>query len=281
MQIGVNLWVWGAPITTDRIEVTLPKAAEMGFDAVEIPLVDPEGFDYERTASLLTEHDLDVGVVAAMSEDRDLLHEDPDVRANGRSYLRDCIDGASAVGATQLGGPLYSAVGRTWKMTEAERAEAVGDAVAELRALAGYAADRGVTLCVEPLNRFETSFMNTVEQGIEVIDRVDSDHCQLLLDTFHMNIEEKSIEAAIESAGDRIGYFHACGNDRGAPGNDHIDWAGVAAALDAVDYDDKVIIESFTPEVESIAKAAAIWRPLEPSQDALARDGLRNLRGYF
>jgi len=281
MQIGVNLWVWGAPVNTDHIEQTVPKAADMGFDAVEIPLADPEGFDHDRTAALLEQHDLDVGVVAAMSEDRDLLHEDPAVRENGRDYLRTCIETADGIGATQLGGPLYAAVGRTWKMSPAERAAAVEQLVEQLQELAEYAADHGVTLCVEPLNRFETSFLNTAEQGIEVIDRVDSPHCQLLLDTFHMNIEEKSIRRAIESAGDRLGYFHACGNDRGAPGNDHIDWAEVVRALNRVGYDDKAIIESFTPEVESIAKAAAIWRPLEDSQDALATDGLAHLQDYF
>ena len=281
MQIGVNLWVWGAPITTEHIEEKIPLAAEMGFDAVEIPLADPEGFDHDRAASLLREHDLDVGVVAAMSEDRDLLHDDPDVRANGRQYLKTCIETADAVGATQLGGPLYAAVGRTWQMTDAERADAVDLVVDQLRSLADHAAERDVTLCVEPLNRFETSFLNTVDQGFEVIDRVERTNCRLLLDTFHMNIEEKSITNAIEAAGDRIGYFHACGNDRGAPGNDHIDWAGVAAALESAGYDDKAIIESFTPEVESIAKAAAIWRPLEESQDVLASDGLSNLRDIF
>jgi D-psicose/D-tagatose/L-ribulose 3-epimerase len=96
-----------------------------------------------------------------------------------------------------------------------------------------------------------------------------------------MNIEEKSIRKAIESASDRLGYFHACGNDRGAPGNDHIDWDEVIRALNRVGYDDKAIIESFTPEVESIAKAAAIWRPLEESQDVLASDGLAYLRDRF
>jgi len=281
MQIGINLWVWGAPITTERVEHTVPRAAEMGFDAVEIPLVDPATLDYERAAAVLNKHDLDVGMVVAMSEDRDLLHDDPDVRANGRSYVKACIEGASAVGANQLGGPLYSAVGRTWRMTEAERAAAVEKLVGELGELSEYAAAHDVTLCVEPLNRFETSFLNTVEQGIELIDRIDDPHCQLLLDTFHMNIEQKSIEDAIEAAGDRIGYFHACGNDRGAPGNGHIDWTGVTNALTAAGYDDMVAIESFTPEVESIANAAAIWRPLEESQETLAADGLRNLRAVF
>jgi D-psicose/D-tagatose/L-ribulose 3-epimerase len=281
MQIGINLWVWGAPMNTERVESTVPKAAELGFEAVEIPLVDPDLLDYDRTAAVLDEHDLDVGMVVAMSEDRDLLQEDPNVRKNGRSYIKACIEGASAVGASQLGGPLYSAVGRTWRLSEAERAAAVDQLIEQLRELTEHAAAHDVTLCVEPLNRFETSFLNTVEQGVEVIDRIDDPHCQLLLDSFHMNIEEKSIGAAIEAAGDRIGYFHACANDRGAPGNGHLDWSEVTNALAAVGYDDKAVIESFTPEVESIANAAAIWRPLEESQDKLATDGLRNLQCSF
>lgn len=280
MQIGVNLWVWGAPITTEHIEETVPRAAEMGFDAVEIPLANPGRFDHDRAAALLEDYDMDVTVVAAINEERDLLHDDPTVRANGREYIRSCVETADAVGATKLGGPMYAAVGRTWQMTDEERAAAEAQLVDQLAELSAHAADHGVTLCVEPLNRFETSFLNTVEQAIAIVDRVEDPHCQLLLDTFHMNVEEKSIPAAIRSAGDRIGYFHACGNDRGAPGNGHLDWAGVTDALADVDYDDEAVIESFTPEVESIAKATAIWRPLESSQDRLARDGLENLREY-
>jgi D-psicose/D-tagatose/L-ribulose 3-epimerase len=281
MRIGINLWVWGGPVTTAYVEETVPRAAEMGFDAVEIPLADPAGFDHDRAARLLEDHGLEATVVAAISEERDLLHEDPEVRANGRQYVRDCIETASTLGASRLGGPLYAAVGRTWQMTDRERAEAIERVADQLAELASHAADHGVTLCVEPLNRFETSVLNTVEQGVGVVDRVDDPHCRLLLDTFHMNIEEKSLPAAIRAAGDRIGYVHACGNDRGAPGNGHIDWEEVAGALADVGYDDTAVIESFTPAVDSIANAASIWRPLEPSQDALARDGLANLRACF
>lgn len=281
MDIGVNLWVWGAPISTAHLEKTIPHAAELGFDAVELPLAEPDSFDRGRARELLRENDLEAGAVVAISEERDLLHEEPAVRENGREYVRDCVETAASLGVTELGGPLYAAVGRTWQMTPDERAAAVDRVVEQLRGLAAHAADHDVTLCVEPLNRFETSFLNTAEQGIEIVDRVDSTHCRLLLDTFHMNIEEKSIPRAIESAGDRLGYFHACGNDRGAPGNDHIDWDGVADALATVGYDDLAMIESFTPEVDSIANAAAIWRPLEDSQDKLASDGLANLRGTF
>jgi D-psicose/D-tagatose/L-ribulose 3-epimerase len=150
--------------------------------------------------------------------------------------------------------------------------------VSQLSGLAAYAADHGVTLCLEPLNRFETSFLNTARQALEVIDRVNHPGCQLMLDTFHMNIEETSLGEAIRAAGPRLRHVHACENDRGAPGAGHVPWAEVASALKEIGYDGPVVIESFTAKVKSIARAAAIWRPLAATQDAIAYDGLKFLQ---
>jgi len=281
MQFGINLWVWGAPTTDERIARRVPQAAEMGFDVVEFPLEEPGGFDYDAAADRLAAHDLDASVVVAMTAERDLLHDDPGVREDARAYVRESVDAAAALGADRVVGPLYSAVGRTWRLDADERAQALDDVVDQLSELSSYAGDRGVTLCVEPLNRFETSVLNTTEQAVDVVDRVDDPACQLLLDTFHMNVEERSLPAAIRAAGDRIGHFHACGNDRGAPGSGHVDWTAVAAALADVGYDDQAVIESFTPDIESIARAAAIWQPLAASQDDLAREGLAFLEECF
>ena len=151
----------------------------------------------------------------------------------------------------------------------------------QLKELATYAADRGVVLCVEPLNRFETSFLNLASQAIEIVDRVDSPGCGMLLDTFHMNIEERSIGDAIRAAGKRLKHLHACENDRGAPGSGHIDFTEVADACRAAGYTGPAVIESFTSAVKSIARAAAIWRPLAETQDGLAQDGLKHLRKCF
>ena len=158
-----------------------------------------------------------------MSPDRDLLHADASVRANAMSYVKHCIDAAQTIGATNVVGPLYSAVGRTWQATADERKKDLDLLVGELKELARYAGERGVVICVEPLNRFETSFLNLASQAIEVVDRVDHPACGLLLDTFHMNIEEQSIGDAIRAAGPRLKHLHACENDRGAPGSGHID----------------------------------------------------------
>jgi D-psicose/D-tagatose/L-ribulose 3-epimerase len=278
VHFGVNTWVWAAPLSDAELAVLAPKVAGLGFDWIELPIETPGDFDYTRARSLIHEHGLGVSVAAAFGPDRDLISPDNAIRANAATYIRHCVDAAHTIGATNLIGPMYSAVGRTWQMTDQERERDMQVLVPALRELAEYAAARDVVLCVEPLNRFETSFINLASQGGELIDRVDHPHCQLMLDTFHMNIEERALGDAIRVVGRRLRHFHACENDRGAPGSGHVPWADVAAALREIGYAGPVVIESFTSKVKSIARAAAIWRPLAATQDDLARDGLAFLR---
>jgi len=282
MEFGVSTWVWEAGLTTKKLERLLPKISEMGFDLVELPIAELNLIDYDRAADLLDEYGLGASVCAVIGPDRDFLHpEDDEKRENIISYLRGCIEAASTVGATRVAGPIYSSVGRVWRATDEQRERNLRSLADDLRDLAEQADDHGVTLCVEPLNRYETSFLNTVEQGRELVDRVDHPGCGLLLDTFHMNIEEQSVSGAIRSAGDRIAHFHASGNDRGAPGAGHLPWGEIGGALQDAGYDGPVVIESFTPEVESIARAASIWRSYEPDQDLIAEKGLGTLREHL
>lgn len=278
MKIGINAWVWDSPITTERLAELAPKAAQMGFDHIEVPIEATSDLDYEEGARIIQDEGLGVSVVAAMGPDRDLIHPDESIRDNGMDYLRHCIDAAQTLGAPNLVGPLYSAVGRTWQATDEEREADLKLLVRQLKELAAYAEEREVMLCVEPLNRFETSFINLAEQAIDVVDRVDSPACGIMLDTFHMNIEERSLGDAIRAAGERLQHVHACENDRGAPGSGHVPWEEVFEALQDIGYDGPLVIETFTSKVETIARAAAIWRPLASSQDALAEEGLSFLR---
>ncbi|MBM2848129.1 MAG: Sugar phosphate isomerase [Anaerolineales bacterium] len=278
MRFGVNTWVWTSPLTTAELEKLAPHVAEMGFDWIEAPLESIGDLDHKRGADIVRRHGLGVSACAAMGPDRDLIHPDEAIRKNGMAYLRQAIEATHALGGTNLVGPLYAAVGRTWQQTPAERARDLDVLVKNLGELARYAGDNGVILCVEPLNRFETSFINLAEQAIEVVDRVDHPNCQVMLDTFHMNIEEKSLGNAIRAAGKRLRHVHACENDRGAPGSGNVTWNEVAQALKDIKYDGPVVIESFTSKVKSIARAAAIWRSLAPTQDDLARDGLKFLK---
>lgn len=281
MKYGVNTWVWQAPLTTDSIEELAPKVAQMGFDIIEVPLEDLSLIDFERAAAIIRDHGLQVSTCAAMGPDRDLIHPELPIRDNGMQYIRDAVDATATLGGTNLVGPIYAAVGRTWQAPPAQRQKETDLVVEQLKQLSHYAGEHGVVLGIEPLNRFETSFINLAEQVVEVVDRVDQPACGVMLDTFHMNIEEKSLGDAIRLVGPRLKQLHACENDRGTPGSGNVTWDEVAEALHEIDYDGPVVIESFTDKVQSIARAAAIWRSLAPSQDALAADGLAFLREKF
>jgi D-psicose/D-tagatose/L-ribulose 3-epimerase len=281
MKIGINLWVWSSPHTTAELEKYAPIVKRMGFDMIEVAFENIGDLDCARGAKILRDAGLGVSAGAAMGPDRDLIHPDKSIRDNGMSYIRACIENTAELGATNLIGPMYSSVGRCWQQTPSERAADVRRLVEQLSALSEHAASYNVNLCVEPLNRFETSFLNTVRQMIEVIDAVNHPSCGILLDTFHMNIEEKNLGDAIRLAGKRVKHIHACENDRGAPGSGNVDWSSVAHGLHDIGYDGPVVIESFTDKVKTIARAAAIWRAFEPSQDALAENGLWFLRSLL
>ena len=281
MRFGVNAWVWTSPVTTAELERLAPRVAAMGFDWIEAPLESLSDLDPARGAEIVRAAGLGVSACAAMGPDRDLIHPDAAIRENGMAYVRGAIDAAHALGASNLIWPIYSAVGRSWQQTPEEREADLQTLVANLRALAEYAGERGVTLCLEPLNRFETSFINLASQAIEVVDRVNHPACQIMLDTFHMNIEEKNQHDAIVKAGKHLAHFHACGCDRGTPGNDHINWEGVVKGLKKINYQGDVVIESFTTDVKVIARAAAIWRRMEPTRNEIAVKGLKNVRKAF
>ncbi|MGV3774353.1 MAG: TIM barrel protein, partial [Verrucomicrobiales bacterium] len=138
-----------------------------------------------------------------------------------------------------------------------------------------------VQVCMEPLNRFETDFINTADQALQMVEDVGSPALKIHLDTFHMNIEEKNQAKAIRKVGKLLGHFHACGTDRGTPGNDSLQWEPIVAALKGIGYKGDVVIESFTTDVQVIARAAAIWRRIEPTTEEIAVKGIKNLKKFF
>ena len=279
--LGANTWIWVSPLTDERLAALAPRVRAFGFDVIELPIENAGDWDPSRARELLHKNQLRATTCAVMSPDRDLVSGDSAVVDSTRDYLRGAIDMAAAVGAKTFAGPIYSPVGKTWVMNRSERGSAVNVLVENLRSIAEHAEKRGVTIAIEPLNRFETSFMNTAEQVMEVVDRIASPSVGVLLDTFHMNIEERDPARAIRICGVHLAHVHACGCDRGAPGGDQIPWPGIASALRDVGYDGPIVIESFTIENQAIARAAAIWRPLAPTQDAIATGGLAFLRSLL
>ncbi|HEY8546068.1 MAG TPA: sugar phosphate isomerase/epimerase family protein [Acidimicrobiales bacterium] len=281
--IGANTWIWVSPLTDRALAELAPRIAAWGFDVVELPVEDVGDWDPSRTADLLARLGLRATVCAVMPPGRELVAAPDDVVGATQAYLRRCVDLAAAVGSGVVAGPMYASVGRTWRLDPGERAAIGAELRAALAPVADHAGARGVRLAVEPLNRYETSLVNTVEQGLELLDGLPRETVGLALDTYHLNIEEQDPPAAARAAGEagRLAHVQVCANDRGAPGADHVDWVGFRDALRAVGYPGPLCIESFTAENASIATAASIWRPLARSQDAIATDGLAFLRGLF
>jgi D-psicose/D-tagatose/L-ribulose 3-epimerase len=276
--LGINTWVWSSPLTDALLPELLRKVAALGFDAVELPLENPGDWTADVAGPLLDETGLQPFLVGAMAPGRDLVATDAVSVARTQDYLRACVELAAAVGAPAVCGPFYAATGRVWRMSADERDAAYAEWREHLAPVVDHAGERGVRIGIEPLNRYETSVVNTTDQALTGLDALLGPALGLALDTYHLGIEERSSADAVRTAGEHLVHVQVCGNDRGAPGGDQTDWHALLRALDEVRYAGPLNIESFTADNASIATAASIWRPLAPSQDQLATDGLAFLR---
>ena len=277
MRLGINTFLFTSPFT-DKSTALFKTFKRWGFETVEIPVEDPSHINPAHVKSELDKNGLACGsVCACMGPDRD-LRGTAEQQRTGLKYMKKLIDQMVVLDCPSLIGPVYSAVGRADAVPATEYKQQWKAVVNNLRDLCDYAESKGRQVCLEPLSRFETDFINTCDQGLQMLKDVGSPALKLHLDTFHMNIEEKDQGKAIRKAGQALGHFHACGSDRGTPGNDHIDWKPIAAALKAIKYKGDVVIESFTTDVKVIARAAAIWRRIEPTTDEIAVKGIKFLK---
>ncbi|WP_447647924.1 sugar phosphate isomerase/epimerase family protein [Microbacterium forte] len=275
--IAVNTWVWTSPLTDATLEPLARKAAGMGYQALELPLESVGDWDPSRARDVLDDLGLASIVVGAMGLRRSLLEQAGDVGAT-QDYLRSCIAAAATLGSAVVAGPFYAPTGATWRMSVDDRSRVVRELRTNLEPVAAEAASAGITLAVEPLNRYETSVLNTVEQSLDALAPLLGAGVGLALDTYHLNIEEKKPAEAIRAAGSAIAHVQVCGSDRGAVGDDHTDWPEILRALDDADYRGPLGLESFTGENATIAVAASVWRPLAASQDELAARSIQALR---
>lgn len=268
----MNAWVWASPFDSSSVPL-IAKAATMGFDAFTMPVEEPELIDIDATRAALQEHPMRLHVSGAYGPTRDLTHAEPRYRKESLDYIAATLTICEQLGARLLVGPAYSAVGKRRKIPAEQREREWALAVEGLTAAGKMAADHGVTLAIEPLNRFETDLVNTAAQVKRLIRDVDLPSVRIHLDTFHMHIEEQCIYDAIVLAGSDLVYVDASESDRGTPGLGQVHWQELARGLRDIAYQGDCVIESFTPDCVAIADAAAIWRPLASSQDALASEG--------
>ncbi len=279
IRFGVNTWLWTAPFDSRQLEL-FAKVRAMGFEVIEIPIENPSDFDVNGVRASLEAHGLEPVIVGVFSEDRDLSSEHTAVKDNGFSYVNSCLEIGHGLGAKIFTGPAYSAVGKARSLPDDQRKAEWDRAVGNIRELSILAADQGMVIALEPLNRFESDMVNNSYDVLRFINEVDHSSVGVAFDGFHMHIEETSIEAAIRRVSDRLVYVQVSESHRGVPGTGQFDWAGLKRGLEAINYQGTVAIESFSPGCSSLAEAVCIWKPLAVNQDAFAMDGIAFLRKW-
>lgn len=277
MKLGINMFIWTAEFTPAHLGL-LPRIREHGFQGIEIPLFDPAGFPAAEIRRGVADNGLECTVCSIIPEGRSLISEDPDVRRRTRQHLRDAIEATAAVGATLIDGPLYCPVG--YLPGRRRTADEWRWAIEGYQSVTETLDACGVTLAIEPLNRFETYFLNTAADAAKLCDEVGHPRVGVAFDTFHANIEEKDLAGACRRLGRRLKHVQISENDRGTPGSGHIRWDALLRALrDDVGYEGWLTIESFGASLGAFSAAVAIWRDIEPAPDAIAFDGVEFLRG--
>jgi D-psicose/D-tagatose/L-ribulose 3-epimerase len=275
VKFGVNTFIWSAEIDRAVLDL-LPRIKDHGFDGVELPLIHPALVPSTEIRRTLAATGLECNFCSILPGDLSLISDDPAVRQRTVGHLRDCIKVAADTGASVIAGPLYSPVGYFpgRRRTHDEWLWAVDGYQALATALELHC----VTIAIEPLNRFETSFLNTVADATQLASEIGHPQVGVLFDTFHANIEEIDVAAALRSAVPHLKHVHASENNRGIPGTGHTDWSRVFQTLHDVDYEDWVTIESFGFALGELSVAASIWRDLAPHAEDIAFQGVQFLR---
>ena len=279
MTIGINTFLFCSPFSNNHLTL-LPTFKSWGFNCAELAIEAPSLVDGHTINSAYQDSGLShIITCGAYGPGRDLRGTPADQQA-ALDYTKQVLDMMPLYNSTLYCGPLYSAVGHASGYSDDEKERQKDLVSTHLTTLSDYAAERGIRIAMEVLNRFETDFMNSAAQAVEIVERVNHPNLKIHLDTFHMNIEEKSIPEAIRTTGPHLAHLHASANHRGTPGTGTIPWPEIKKALDDINYPGDIVIESFSTHVATIARACCVWRdPGEP--ETIARDGLRHLRSIF
>lgn len=273
MKLGIHAYAWCSKWSNDTLNL-INRVKDFGLDFIEIPLMSLETFDSNAVAQRLGEVDLGAVTSTVLLNDTDITSDDPDIRTRGVDYLKSCIQATSEIGASSFSGVIYSqhvkpSMKRPGQETWRYSAEC-------LKEVAMFASDRGIQIGLEPVNRYETCLVNTCEQALRLKEMIGEENVKIHLDTYHMNIEEKSFYEATRLAGSDLIHYHLCENDRGIPGTGLVDWDGIFKALAELNYKGNAALESFVDATDNMN--TWVWRKLAPDGDTLLRDGIAFIR---
>jgi D-psicose/D-tagatose/L-ribulose 3-epimerase len=270
--LGAHLYLWAADSTTAELDRAIAAAQALGMDFVQVSLSSLDDLDVAAVRDSLARHQM--GCITGLAVPAAVWARRGDSAL--RQYLQRAVDATADLGSNLFSGSLYTPMGeRGGPACRRGELDLLRDSLKEV---AKYAASRGIRLGLEPLNRYETSLINTCAQMVEFIDEIDEQNVLVHLDTFHMNIEEQDLQASLLLAGERLGYVQLAESDRGVPGDGHLPWDAVFAGLRDLRYTGPLAFESFTSENRALATAGCLWRDVVGDSDAFVRRGWQQLR---
>jgi D-psicose/D-tagatose/L-ribulose 3-epimerase len=278
MKYGMNLLLWTSAVD-DSTSPLLEKIKGWGYDGVELPVFDMTLANYQAVGKRLKELGLGATAVTVCTGTENPISPDAKIREAGLARLKKAIDMVAAAGATHLCGPIHSALGEFTGKGRTEEEWKWGKEI--LAQAADYAKKNNVTLVVEYLNRFECYFLNSAEDASRFTREVGHSHLKMMYDTFHANIEEKNIGAAVKACTDQMVHVHISENDRSTPGEGGINWDASFKALKDAKYDGWLMIEAFGLALPDLAAATRIWRRMFPTEEHLATKGLAFMKSRW
>jgi len=278
VKLGVNTFIWSAGFDESNLPL-LPRIKSWGFDGVEISITQPSAFPVAAVRKAAEANGLECTVCSILLDGLSFATDDTGMRRKTLAHMKDVIQAAADLGATILGGPLYSPVG--YLTGRRRNGDEWKRAVESYQSLTATLEKNGVTLVIEPLNRFETYFLNTAADLRALCEAVNHPNFGGVLDTFHANLEEKDTGQAFRSMGAHLKHVQISENDRGIPGSGHVEWDSVFTALGDIGYDGWLTIESFGFNLGALSSAVCIWRDIETSPELIATEGIKFLKARF
>lgn len=269
MKIGMNMHLWSTHITAEHYG-DIETLKSIGYDGVEVFLADPGRASYVDLGKFLSSIEMEVNGCLGLGVDQDPISKDPAIRRAAVDKLKEAIDNMHAAGGKNICGPFHSAFANFSRNSPQE--DEYQRSAEVLREAAEYAAQAGITLTPEALNRFECYLCNTMAQLRQLVDMVDHPNLRGMFDSHHANIEEKSFAGAIADIAPVMTHVHISENDRGTPGSGHIAWDEVFGSIAKTGYDGWYYIEAFSRDDVDFANAINVWREYNPRMD-ICRDG--------
>jgi len=280
IEFGGHALVWVGDWSPSSARAAISSAARNGYDYIELAIFDPWNFDTKLTKDLLQEYGLRAHASLGLSAKTDVTSTDPSIVAKGDELLRKVTDVLHEIGGTELCGVIFSALA---KYPTPATKENRNNSIKAMQRLADYAADKGINIDLEVVNRYETNIMNTGLEGLAFLDEVNRPNAYLHLDTYHMNIEEDGMQKSVIAAGDRLGYVHIGESHRGYLGTGTVYCDSFFAALKKINYKGPITFESFSSAVvdPSLSNTLCVWRNLWSDSDDLAKKSLDFMKARY